>query len=702
MTGIAGSLFPRGRHAGAAGNGPGHGPGDGPQDRSGVRRMMAALAHRGPDGTAWAEDGPAALGHAWRDCTGRDLPGPRRLRPGGPVLVADLRLDAPEALAGTLGLPPATPDPDLVLQAWDRWGLDLLERIDGDFALALWDPARRALFCARDRFGVKPLFFRCDAEGFRFASEPGALLALRPGRPEPDPLWVAEYLTGVSTDPGRTAHAGIRSLEPAHLLRSDGQEVTLRRYWTLAPAPERPADVAPALREALSRSVAARMQGGPTGAMLSGGLDSSAICCLAAAQGQAGAAAGPAAAGLRSDPPGGAGTGARDGAPGHPDRAAASPGRQGPAPDARLPVFSLVFDDFPEVDESAHIAAVLARGGFAPHRIGPPLGGAFDGAGAVLAEQQQPPGAMGLATTRGLYACADRAGLRVLLNGHGGDEVMSDGIERLIELASEGRWARLWHETRGAAALCGQGRADMLLELLSAHAPPRLVRAVARRLRGAAGRHDRTAWRRIVHPDLARDTDLVARRRALASAPAEGLSPAMQMHLDRLRAPGMAAAFDTLDRAAARQGIEARYPFFDRRVVELCLGQPASAKLSGGRTRALLREAMRGVLPETVRLRRDKADFWPVALRMLRHPRSLQRIDALAADPGPLAAYVDVDMLRAHVARLHAGEAEPALLFELWRAAWLSAWLSSEPEAAPRDRAVARRTPAPALGEATP
>lgn len=643
MSGIAGNLCRRG---GGQGSG------------SRIGTMMKAIAHRGPDGVAVLEDGPAALGHAWLASTGRDSAGPHRLRPGGPVLVADLRLDAPGDLANRLGLARTTSDPDLILHAYDRWGLDFVERVDGDFALALWDPARREIFCVRDRFGVKPFYFHNGSNGFCFASEPAALLDVLPTTPDPDGVWVAEYLTGIVSSAGRTAHARISTLEPGNLLRSDGQEISRRRYWALTAARERPADVAPALQAALRDAVAERMQGGRVGAMLSGGLDSSAIACLATGEGSAS----------------------------HRDTESSPP--------MPLPVFSLIFEDFPEVDESAFIDAVLARGGFAPHFVGTSEHGAFDGAAAVMTEQQQPHAAMGLITTRGLYQSARQADLRVLLNGHGGDEVISTGIERLIELATAGQWATLWRETRGAALLCRQGRGDMFLELLSAHAPPRIVRGVARRLRGKAGGHDRSAWRRMVNRDLAQRVDLVERRRAALPKPEERLPAAMRMHIDRVAGPGMAAAFETLDRAAARQGMEARYPFFDRRVVELCVGQTAGAKLKDGRTRALLRDAMRGVLPDKVRLRPDKADFWPVGLHLLRHPRSLQRIDALAADPDVIADYVDVDTLRNHVARLHLGETEPAMLFEIWRSVWLSVWMTAPPA---RDRPA---VPAPL--QATP
>lgn len=615
-----------------------------PRDPAAVRHLqpiLSALSHRGADGIGQMVSSRAALGHAWLATDGAHGAGPYRLRPDGPILTCDLRLDDPGALAVLLGTPADTAPPGLVLQAYDRWGTDCVARLHGDFAFAIWDPARDLLFCARDRFGIKPLAWRAGSQGFAFASEPRALLDFGDTRLDINDAWVADFIAGQANDVQNTAWSGIFRLPPAHVMvvQGIGAEPKFTRYWTLSPAQDRPADVPHALREALTSATAAAMRGGRAGAMLSGGLDSSTVSLLARD------------------------VLLRDG------------------PDANpLPVFLLTFPESPAMDERSYMDAVLATGGFAPHWLEQrPEGSGLTATDKLLHEQGQPFAAPAMPATHRLYETAARAGVKILLDGHGGDEVISYGSSRVQELIAAGDWRAVWRETPGLASLDGTSRAKVFLELLSTGASSRVVRGLSRRIGGIEPPSNTTAWRQLVHPDLVTRSHLIERTQAAnVPLPTAGLSPAeveTQAHAKMIVNPISSQAFEILNRMAAHQGIEARYPFFDRRVIELCIAQPPAAKMRDGWTRALLRDAMQGVLPDPILKRRDKVRFNSEVVRGLLEDKT-GRLDQLESG-GRLDRYINMDVLRRHLATLKRdGMDVDALVFlQIWRAAWLDIWL---------------------------
>ncbi|WP_101341987.1 asparagine synthase-related protein [Cereibacter azotoformans] len=604
-----------------------------------VKAMLAAMPSRGPEARSVLLPGGVALGHRARHAA----MGPWRLRPGGPVLTGSLRLDNAAELQSALGLAEAA-DAALVLAAYDRWGLDLPLHLEGDFALVLWDPAAGRLVGLRDRFGVCPFLYRATPQAVAVASDVEAVLGAFPACPPAlDEIWIAEFLSGQPTSAQRTIHRGINRLEPAHMLLVEKGRTEIRRYWRLEVEPRHRPDPPEALLELLERSVAARMRGGTVGAMLSGGLDSSTLAVLAS--------------------------------------------RMSEAP---LPVVSMKFDACPEIDERAWIGKVHEAGRFRQLWLdgSEALGGTVE---ELLAEQGAPYLAPNLPTSRWLYRRAAEAGIEILLDGHGGDEVISFGTSRLTELAAEAQWRSLWRSTAAVSALFGSPRRELFLASASVGASSRWIRALARRL-GPRATRDATAWRRAVHPDLVARTGLVQRVREANGVSVKGATDDIRRHIAQLTTPGYPTALEVLDRSAAPCGISPRYPFLERRVVEHCVAQPASAKFRDGMTRALLRDAMRGLLPDEIRLRSSKTDFSPnVRERVLRDwTESLDRLSR--RDPGQIADFVDLGVIRGGIDGLRAGEADAPALFQTLRAIVLDEWLRARefPAAARLDR----RTPA--------
>jgi asparagine synthase (glutamine-hydrolysing) len=345
--------------------------------------------------------------------------------------------------------------------------------------------------------------------------------------------------------------------------------------------------------------------------------------------------------------------------------------RRGPDP---LPTYSLIFPDRPEIDERRWIDVVLGSGRFHPRFV--PIRGpeALAQSGLRLATREHPADGYGHGRLDRLMAAAAADGVRGLLDGHGGDEVISSGIGRLGELAAGRRPLALWRATRGIAPLTGLSRGRLALAALAADAPGRLARAAARRLtRDEAG--ERRAWRRMVRDDLARRSGLVARAQAPRPAPA-GATAEEARHLALLDPVALADGFESLARLARPHRVEPRFPFFDERVVAICLSRPAAEKLRDGQARALLRQAMAGLLPDAVRLRATKTDFRPVLAAELSGDRDGRLARLLGPGDHAVADFVDMGAFRALAGTIRAGGAEARDLAQAWRVLSLADWLS--------------------------
>lgn len=255
-------------------------------------RMLTRLERRGPDDAGTWLDGPVGLGH--RRLAIIDL----SARSHQPMCDAELSLVFNGAIynyrelrveLGRLGHRFVSEgDTEVILKAWREWGEDCPEHLHGMFAFALWDARRQVLFCARDRFGIKPFYYALDGQRLRFASNTQALLAGGGIDTAIDPVGLHfQYSLHAVIPAPHTLLRGIRKLEPAHSLvvHADGRQ-QLRRYWELDA--RRPQQVlsedewVEATRAALVEAVRRRndVADVPVGVLLSGGLDSSLLVAL--------------------------------------------------------------------------------------------------------------------------------------------------------------------------------------------------------------------------------------------------------------------------------------------------------------------------------------------------------------------------------------------------------------------------------------
>src|SRR3954454_11944062 len=239
-------------------------------DREAVARMSGRLVHRGPDDEGLFQDGPVAL--AARRLSIIDLAHghqPIENEDGSAVVVQNGEIYNHRQLKRHLegrGHRFATAcDTEVLVHAYEEWGESFLERLRGMFAIALWDNPRRRLLLARDRFGIKPLYYRHAGGVLSFASELKAMLAQPGFSREIDPKAVSAYLAFNSIPAPLTIFKEARKLPPGHLLAWEGGEVALRRYARPGPSPAGETrggsaeELAAELREVLDDSVRAHL-----------------------------------------------------------------------------------------------------------------------------------------------------------------------------------------------------------------------------------------------------------------------------------------------------------------------------------------------------------------------------------------------------------------------------------------------------------
>lgn len=261
-----------------------------------IATMSATIAHRGPDGDGIWVDGPIGLGHRRLAIIDLTAGGHQPMTNADLVIVYNGEVYNFHALRAELAAAghrfQSSSDTEVVLHAFEEWGPACLDRFNGMFAFAVWDKRKRQLFLARDRYGVKPLYYRWNGQSVIFASEIKAILA-HPGvhRAVSHPA-LNQYFTFQNILSDLTLFEGIRILPPGHHLTIDADGTagpTLRRYWDF---PLSPSMAGVSLEEAseevgrlFAKSVTSQLVSDvPIGCYLSGGLDSGSITAVAASR----------------------------------------------------------------------------------------------------------------------------------------------------------------------------------------------------------------------------------------------------------------------------------------------------------------------------------------------------------------------------------------------------------------------------------
>lgn len=473
---------------------------------------------------------------------------------------------------------PDLSDIDLIARLRATDGPGFHEKLLGAFSVLLIDTDTGRVEAYRDHFGILPFYYCRHGDALTCATDIRAALHLSALPIDACALRIADFLAGKDIDPELTAFANLHRLPAAHALTWHAGVIAKDAYWTCEPPPPiSPDTAAPLLREHLDAATTGAMrQSEAVGAMLSGGLDSSSLAGLAAQ--------------IRKD-------------------AAAPP----------LPTLSFVYGKEDPQDETPYIDAANTAFGTTALKLAVTSAPRLSDSPEVIEEQMDLFLGFGLLKSRRIYKEAADHGLSALIDGHGGDEVISHGYGRLIELAAQRRWPRLFLEIRGASRIYGSPQWAPYLIYLARHGglaergvAQRLLLRIARALRPAKARNASSVVAADIMATELRNQIDIDHRYAEDPGPvtqADRLSAEQIAHLRIMTDPRIQSAFETLHRSATARGILPLYPFFDRRVVAHCLAVPSDAKLRNGQTRWVLREAMLGVLPEKVRTRSSKAAF---------------------------------------------------------------------------------------------
>jgi asparagine synthase (glutamine-hydrolysing) len=282
-------------------------------------------------------------------------------------------------------------DTEVILAAYRQWGEDCLSHFNGMFALALWDQNRRVLFCARDRFGVKPFFYQWDGRTFAFASEPKALVLTQAHRIVPRLAAIHDLVALDWVDHEcATFFAGLEQLPPGHALTVGAHGLTVRRWWALDPGRRARGDAADwqrSFEELFTDAVRIRLRADvEVGSCLSGGIDSSAVVTTAS-------------------------------------RLAERP----------LHTFTCAYEEGRPWDEREFVAATVAMSGARSHVVLPDGADFWPLLDRMSYQQDEPTAGPGVFSQWKVMELAGSHGLRVLLDGQGGDETLA-GYERYLPL----------------------------------------------------------------------------------------------------------------------------------------------------------------------------------------------------------------------------------------------------------------------------
>ena len=549
-----------------------------PVERGLVEKMTKDMAYRGPDGINHWVNGSMALGQCMLHTTPESLEERQPLtnEDESLVLVIDGRADNWEELRRELlgrgAVLRNRSDAELVLRAYEAWGRECVSRIEGDFALIIWDARRQVAFCARDRMGNKSLHYHWNGRTLAFASELHPILALPWVAQLPNEGMLAEFMAAEWHSRDETLWSGILRLVAAHRMEVGMRGPQLEQYWE--------PDLGAALTYKTDQEYIEHYRGllfdsvrrlsrshRPVAIEVSGGLDSSAVFCVAEHLRRAGRLPAPAVDG-----------------------------------------YTLAFTDAGAADDLVYARAVGEYLGVPIHEVAParpPLSWYAERARAY----QEFPGFPNASTFLGMRQQAALRGSRVTLTGEGGDEWLGGSRAYYAEELAQRHWAALYDcFSRDASVFGGQQAIGWLirhgcfplLPLPLQKGLRRLVRAI----RGSSTR-DACYW---LSPRMLKAISL-RRGRSLALHDQRMRSFGQRQLLDFLRDAFSAQIMERVEREGAYCGVETRDPLRNPRIVQYAFSTPARLCLRGDWTKAVHRHALRELMPAAVLERKSKAEF---------------------------------------------------------------------------------------------
>jgi asparagine synthase (glutamine-hydrolysing) len=589
-----------------------------PTDARVMSDMSRTLQHRGLDGERSRIEGGVGFScqHMWVAAEDHAAYQPI-VGESGAMLVMDGRLDNRENLVRALALDRRVSDARCVMSAYERWPGSFVERLAGDFAVAVFDPSAQRLVLARDAMGVRPLYYFHGARLFAFASEIKALLAHPDITPKPDDEGVADCLL-IGSRPIDQRHStcfqGVSAVVPAHIVTVTASELTRTRYWDFDTErelrfrsfEEYVEAFGSHFKEAVKRRIRSQY---PVAVSVSGGLDSASIFCQAETLRREGVVPTPAIAGVSY-----------------------ISGRDG-------------------TDEQAYLRDIEATYGVDVDRFPiEPLIGVVDGMRQQVAAAEAPFVDYLWGVTRELHTRATATGARSLLSGHLGDQLLFSPAY-LVDLVRRNAWPTIWRHTREYGRYFGdpytaRRRRSLVVDTIRHHAPRALAPSLKWLRQRVLERQRPKGWFSppFISTALRDRYQLAAFDRRFHSAHARGVYTEA-----RSRYHGHSIEWNM--KVAAHHGLDAAFPFFDRDLIAFLMAIPGEIHARNGVPRILLRQALRGILPDSIRTRTWKSDFSSVVNQGVGRDAA-EIMNTMTSDcQGVRFGYLDADRLASALAR---------------------------------------------------
>jgi len=450
-------------------------------------------------------------------------------------------------------------DTEVILHAYEEWGIDCLKRFNGMWAFAVVDIKRKKIFCARDRAGVKPFYYFYDGKRFCFASEIKALIEIDGFSTEPNEQILADYLfSGFLDHTEETFFKDIYQLKPGEYLLIESNRLIVRPYWDIEPGEvhfSREEDYAERFFELLQDSIRLRLRSDvPIGTCLSGGLDSSAIVCLANQLMFSGKTVDPKLIGEKQK------------------------------------TFSSCFENH-AYDERKYIELVLEQTNAEKNYVFPKGERLHQDLAKLVWYQDEPFGSTSIYAQWEVMRLAKERGITVLLDGQGGDELLGGYLPSFYYLfygmVRNWRLIRLWKELNRFRKYNGT---KMLIAMVSHWFAPKVSQLVGKKIDWAEETFQRKFLRYFPRPSkFENDFD--------------------NYLYQCFRSTTLPRLLHYEDRNSMAFSLETRLPFIDVRLVEYIFSLPSDQKIKEGITKVVLRDAMEGILPEQVKNRHDKMGF---------------------------------------------------------------------------------------------
>jgi asparagine synthase (glutamine-hydrolysing) len=546
-----------------------------PVEPEALRKMAEAASYRGPDGIRYWRNGAAGLANLALNITPESLHEQQPLvdQRGELVLTADARVDNRDELIrtlmskGCLHHKTAT-DAEVILAAYQCWGEECPSHIIGDFAFVVWDTKRRRLFAAREPQGTRAFYYRVEPRRVLFATEIKQILAA-PSVParifEPA---VGSFLAGGAGFPEWTHYEGIAALAPAHAFTADAQGYRTWRYWDIDPdfrlKYDNEHEYAEHFVEVFAEAVRCRLRSAkPVGIFLSGGMDSGSVASTAGWL-------------LR-----------QNGAPEPPEFRA----------------YSYAFEELSQCDECHISDKIVHQYGFPVTYVPTDTAWPLKDYPAYGPDRDDPYLPFFRASADRALTKANAEGIGCMLTGGLGDLMVGSDIFDYMDQLREGHWQRLWSELRSHGQLWGIRRRRLVqtymwnpLEALLW--PP----GRAKRLRHGLNSMLRRAqpYPEWIRPEFARRIGLAdIIHDSVPRSPVGGF--ARRQRYEAAFSPVSTQDVVGWERNNARFGLGDADPYSDRRVVSFVLAVPQRVLNRAGETKILVRESMRGIMPEEVR-----------------------------------------------------------------------------------------------------